>query len=115
MSHELPRLVARRREPQPEHHVVEPALEEHEEVRARDALHAVGPLEVAPELLLEQPVHPLEALLLAKLDAVVGVLLPCLPVLAGRVAAPFERALLGVAAVTLEKQLQAFPAAKPAF
>jgi len=71
--------------------------------------------QVPPELLFEQPVHPLEALLLAKLDAVVGVLLPRLPVLAGRVASPLERALLRVAAVTLEKQLQAFAAAKPAF
>jgi hypothetical protein len=35
--------------------------------------------------------------------------------LAGCIAPAFERAFYGVAAITLEKQLQAFTTAKPAF
>jgi len=44
------------------------------------------------ELLLEQPVHPLQTLFLAKLDSVIGALLSRLPMLAGCIAPALERA-----------------------
>jgi hypothetical protein len=58
------------------------------------------------ELLFQQPVHPFDLLFLSKLESVVRVLAPGLPVLSGRIATPFIGALVRVAAVTLQEQLQ---------
>ena len=70
--------------------------------------------EVVAELALQHAVHPLDLLLLAELDAVALHLRPAAPVLAGGVPAALERALLLEAAVALQEELHAFPAAQPA-
>src|SRR5262249_53567181 len=94
--------------------VVEAALEHLEEVYARDPLRPGGVREVVPELPLEHAVHPLDLLLLPELDAVALDLGPAASVLAGGVAASFERAFLLEAAVALEEQLHPLATAQPA-
>src|SRR3954467_13996500 len=108
---ELPRLAARRREAEADEHVVEAALEEGEQVLAGDAGLAGGPLVVVAELLLEHAVVAPRLLLLAQLDAVLGLLLPAAAVVAGRVRAPLDAALVGQAALALEEQLLSLAAA----
>jgi hypothetical protein len=72
VAHELARLGARGREAEPVHDVVEPALEQHEQVLAGAALHVQRAVHRARELLLEQSVHAAHLLLLAQLHAEVG-------------------------------------------
>ena len=67
---------------------------------------ALGHVEVAAELRLEHAVHALHLLLLAQLDGVLGELAAPLAVLAGRIVAPLDGALVGVAALALEEELQ---------
>src|SRR3954465_3631045 len=111
VADELPRLAARRREAEADEHVVEAALEEGEQVLAGDAGLAGGPLVVVAELLLEHAVVAPRLLLLAQLDAVLGLLLPAAAVVAGRVGAALDAALVGQAALALEEQLLALAAA----
>ena len=73
VADDLACLVARRGEAETVDDVVEPALEQAQQVLARDALLAARELVVAAELLLEQAVDALRLLLLAKLDAVLRV------------------------------------------
>src|SRR5262249_26350910 len=94
--------------------VVQPPLELLEQVRARDALPAVRPREGQPELALEEAVDPLDLLLLAQLDAVAEKLAPPPAVLAGRIVAALDRALVLEAAVPFQEQLHAFAPAEPA-
>src|SRR5262245_40172299 len=111
---ELPRHGPRRGEPQAVDDVVETQLQHLQEIRPRDAPSTRGLREVFAELALQHAVHPLDLLLLAKLDAV-GLDLRASPaVLTGSVAAALEGALLLEAAVPLQEQLHAFPAAQPA-
>ena len=72
---------------------------------------ALGHVEVAAELALEQAVVPLGLLLLAELLAVLARLAAALAVLSGGIAAGLEGALLSVAPVALEEELLALPAA----
>src|SRR3990172_3647742 len=69
VGHHLAPLPARGREAQAEHHVVQPPLQELQEVLAGDAFLPLRPGEVLAELLLEDAVNPLGFLLLAELDA----------------------------------------------
>src|SRR5262249_17785962 len=95
--------------------VVQPPLEELQQRDAGDAARPLRRLEVAPELILEHAVDALHLLLLAQLQAVARELrLPRLAVLAGREVALFDGALLGVAALTLQKQLHRLAAAQTA-
>jgi hypothetical protein len=98
VGHHLPRLGAGGGEAQPEHHVVEPPLEQPQEVLARHALLAFGLREVAPELALEEPVDALRLLLLPQLLAVGRLLRAPQAVLAGRVVAALDGALVREAA-----------------
>src|SRR4051794_21776249 len=111
VADELPRLPARSGETEADEHVVEAALEEREQVLAGDAGLAGGPLVVVAELLLEPAVVPPRLLLLAQLHAVLGLLLPSAAVVAGRVRAPLDAALVGQAALALEEQLLSLAAA----
>src|SRR3954451_17843170 len=111
VADELPRLAARRREAEADEHVVEAALEEGEQVLAGDAGLAGGPLVVVAELLLEHAVVAPRLLLLAQLHAVLGLLLPSAAVVARRVRAPLDAALVGQAALALEEQLLPLAAA----
>ena len=68
-------------------------------------------LVVAAELLLENAVVAARLLLLAELEQVLRLLDPAATVLAGRIAAPLDRAFLGQTALALEEELDALPAA----
>ena len=74
----------------------------------------VGALEVEAELALEQAVDALDLLLLAKLHAVAEDLGTAAAMLAGRVVAALDRALVLETAVALQKQLHALAPAEPA-
>ena len=114
VARELPRLRPRRREPEAIEHVVQAALQQLEQRLAGDAARPVRHLEVAAELVLEHPVDALDLLLLAQLQAVADDLrLAQLAVLARRQVALLDRALLGVAALSLEEELHAFAPAEP--
>src|SRR5207244_1383541 len=91
--------------------VVEARLEHPQQVLAGDA-RALGRLRVVgAELLLEQPVVAARLLLLAQLQQVLGLLDPSAAVLARRIRAALDGALLRQAALALEEQLHALPAA----
>src|SRR5919198_4254357 len=110
----LPALATRGREPEPVHHVVEPELEQPEQVLARHALLRLGPLEVLSELTLEHAVDSLGLLLLAKLHAERRELATVETVLARWIVASLDGALVGEAARTLEEELHPLTSAKPA-
>src|SRR5688572_19125439 len=115
VAHELARLRSRRREPEPVDDVVEPALEQLQQRLAGDAALTFGRLEVAAELILEHTVDALHLLLFAQLDAVAHELgLSRLPVLSGWEVALLDRALLRVAALSLEEELHSLSPAEPA-
>ena len=115
MAHELPRLRPRRRQPEPVDDVVEPPLEQLQQRLAGDAARPLGRLEVAAELILEHAVDALDLLLLAQLQAVAGELrLARLAVLSGREVALLDRALLRVAALSLQEELHRLAAAQAA-
>src|SRR2546425_8015493 len=94
-------------------HVVQASLQGPEEVLARNALLAFGLGERAPELPLQDPVNALQLLFLAKLGAVLRDTLTPLPVLAGRIGAPFHRALLRHATGPFQEELDPFATAQP--
>src|SRR5499425_2177456 len=110
----LARLAARGGHAQPEHHVVQPALEQLEQVLARAPALALGHGKVAAELALQHAVDALGLLLLAQLDAVVRELGPGQPVLARGIVPPLDGALVAEAPRALEEQLDAFAPALPA-
>src|SRR6476469_5901005 len=115
MAHELPSLGAARPPSGAEHDVVEPQLEQLEQVLTRHALAAVGLLVRAAELLLHQPVDAACLLLLAELQQVLGTLaLPVAARLTRRVRAALDRALHGVALGALEVQLHPLAPAQAA-
>src|SRR3989440_7558579 len=72
MADQLARLGARGSEAHAIHHVVQPALEEPQQVLAGGAAPAGGFVVVVAELPLEYAVHAAQFLLLAQLQAVVG-------------------------------------------
>ena len=95
--------------------VVEAELEHLQQVLAGDARAAVRLGVDAAELLLHEAVDAAGLLLLTELEQVLGALaLAGAAGLAGRVGAPLDRALHGVALGALEEQLHALPAAEPA-
>src|ERR671924_579102 len=110
-SDELPGLGGRRGEPEAVDDVVEPRLEQTEQVLAGDPGAPRGLRVVGAELLLEQSVVAARLLLLAQLEQVLGLLDAAAAVLARRVAAALDGALLREAALALEEELHALPAA----
>src|SRR5581483_11903319 len=111
VADELPRLRARGGEAEAVDDVVKPRLEHPEQVLARDAALLVRLLVVRAELRLEQAVVPARLLLLPQLQQVLALLDPAAAVLARRVRAALDRALLGEAALALQEELHALPAA----
>src|SRR3954452_1816076 len=98
-------------EAKPDEHVVEPRLEQPQEVLAGDAGLAARLLVVVGELLLQDAVVAAGLLLLTQLEAVLGLLLPAAAVVAGRVGPALDAALVGQAALALEEELDALAAA----
>ena len=94
---------------------VEAAFEQLEQRLAGDPALPISGLEVPTELVLEHPVDPLDALLLAQLQTVAEHLrLAGLAVLPWRKIALLDRALFRIAALSLEEELHAFAPAQPA-
>src|SRR3954447_19616870 len=111
VTDELAGLATRRGEAEAHEDVVETALEQRQKILARDAGLARGLVVVGAELLLEHAVVPARLLLLAQLHAVLGLLLAPAAVLARRVRASLDAALVGQAALALEEQLLSLAAA----
>ena len=114
VRHELSRVVARGRDSEPEDDVVEPKLEDPQEVLAGHAGAGFGLLEIVVELALEDAIDAADLLLLAELEAIVADLAASDAVLARRRRTPLEGALLGVAARALQEELRALAAAESA-
>src|SRR3954451_25415490 len=108
---ELARLAPRSREAEPHEHVVEPALQQAQQVLTRDARLAARLFVVGAELLLEHAVVAARLLLLAELQPVLGLLRAAAAVLAGRVRAPLDAALVREAALALQEELHALATA----
>jgi hypothetical protein len=98
----MPGLDAAGGEAQPVSHIVQPQLQEHQQVVAGDAFDARGFLIGQLKLLFRQTVHALNLLLFSQLKAIIAHLAAAaLAMLAGRKGAPFDSALVTIAAVTL--------------
>src|SRR6202165_2727860 len=114
MGDELPGIAPRGGEADPVDNVVQPRLQEAEQVEAGDAGHLRRAVEVEPELTLEQKVDPARALLGPQLDPIVGHLAATdLGVHAGRHRPPVQGALRK-ALLPLEEELDALATAVPA-
>src|SRR5579864_8100088 len=90
VADELAGLSERTRKAELVNYVVEPPLEQNEQVLARDPRHPLGNFEVSGELLLEHPVNTLDLLLLAQTDGKFGKARARLSVYAGRIIAPLD-------------------------
>ena len=111
VADELAGLAPRGGEAEPDQHVVEAGLEQPQQVLAGDAVLPRSLVVVGAELFLQHLVVAARLLLLAQLHPVLG--LPHAPaaVLAGRVGAALDAALVGEAALALEEELLALAAA----
>src|ERR671914_370797 len=107
----LPRLAPRGGEAEPHEHVVEARLEQPQQVLARHARLPAGLGVVVAELLLQHAVVAARLLLLAQLQPVLRLTRAAAAVVAGRVVAPLDAALVRQAALALEEQLHALAAA----
>src|SRR5262245_46154526 len=107
MTNQLPGLAPRSREAKPDEDVVEARLEQPQEVLAGDAVLARSLLVVGAELFLQHLVVAARLLLLAQLQAVLGLAQTAAAMLAGRVGTPLDTALVGEAALALEEELLA--------
>src|SRR3954452_7491255 len=107
----LPGLAARSGEAQAHDDVVQARLQEHQQVLTRDALLAGRLVVVAAELAFENAVVAASLLLLAELHAVLRLLLAATTVVARRVRAALDAALVGQAALALQEELLPFAAA----
>ena len=114
VQHQLARLGAGAGKAQTVHHVVQPGLQQTEQVFTGHAGHFLRQLEIVVELVLQHTVIPLGELLCTQLLAVFGRLLAALAMLAGGVCAAGDRALRSVAALALQKQFLTFTAAQSA-
>ena len=109
------RLGARRGEAEPVDDVVEAGLEQAQQVVAGDAALLVRLLVVGAELRLEEAVVAARLLLLPQLQQILALLDAAATVLTRRIRAALDGAFLGQAALALQKELDALPAALLAF
>src|SRR5450756_376100 len=115
MPDQLPGLIPRRSPPHPVDHVIEPHLQDPQQVLAGNPRAALGFLKVLPELTLQHPVDVPDLLLLFELRPVLRDLsAPALPMLTGTVVPALHRALRTEALVALQEQLHALPPAQAA-
>ncbi len=111
MTHELARLRTGHGEPKAIHNIIKAALEDHEQILARNALTLLSKLKVMGELSLEDAIKSLGLLLLTKLRAILTALFTRLAVLARSKVAADDRALAGIASIALQKELFTLAAA----
>src|SRR3954454_166967 len=111
MTDELTCLPARSREAQPHHDVVETGLEQAQQVLAGDSRLAAGLVVVGAELALEDAVEAACLLLLAKLEAVLGLLHAPAAMVTRRVGTTLHAALVRQAPLALEEELHPLTAA----
>src|SRR6478735_1163516 len=111
VADQLAGLTARGREAQAHEDVVQARLQHLKEVLAGDAGLTGGLLVVMAELLLEHAVVAARLLLLTQLHAVLRLLLAPAAVVAGRVRATLDAALVREAALALEEELLTLAAA----
>ena len=116
VPHQLPRRLTGRSEAETVHDIVEPGLELDQQVFARDPLDACSTLKHGAELPLADSIDSLHLLLLTELSRILRLPAPAPSgtVLARRIRLALDRAFLREAALPLEEELVAFPAAKPA-
>ena len=94
--------------------VVQPGLQDLEQVFAGHALLLGGHFKIFGKLAFQHAVVTSDLLFLAVLQAVLGEFLPALAMLAGGVGAAAHRALVAVASLALEEELGALAAAQTA-
>src|SRR3954454_21508571 len=111
VTDELTCLPARGREAKPHQDVVETGLEQAQQVLAGDSRLPAGLVVVGAELALEDAVEAPRLLLLAKLEAVLGLLHASTAMVARRIGTALDAALVGEATLALEEQLHALAAA----
>src|SRR3954451_10460383 len=111
MADQLPGLAAGCREAEADQDVVQAALEEAQQVLARNTLLPARPVVVSRDLLLEHLVVALGLLLLAQLRPVLGLAHPASAVLARRIGAALDAALVAEAARALQEELLPLTAA----
>src|SRR3954469_12376974 len=104
---ELARLAPGGSEAEANEHVVEPRLQQPQKILAGDTGLAARLLVVVGELPLEHAVVAAGLLLFAQLGPVLGLLLAATAVVARRVGASLDAALVGEAALALEEELHA--------
>src|SRR3984885_6133600 len=114
VTNDLPRLRQRAGETETIDDVVEPALQQHQQILAGDAVHPLSHREVRRELRFHQAVNALNLLLLAQPNREFGETRARLSVRAGRIIAPLDRALVAVASLSLEEEFQSFASAQTA-
>src|ERR1700678_2003095 len=115
VTHHLPRLRQRAGEAEAIDHVVEAPLEQYEQVLAGDSVHPLRHREVSLELRLHHPVDALDLLLFTQPNREFRETRARLAVSTGRIVAPLDRALVAVASLSLEEELQSFAPAQAAY
>src|SRR5215207_9385292 len=105
------RIICRAWRREADEHVVEARLEQPQQVLAGHAGLPAGLVVVVAELLLEHAVIPPRLLLLAQLQPVLRLPRPAAAVVARRVVAPLDAALVRQAALALQEELHALAAA----
>src|SRR5208282_2425628 len=115
VSNHLARLRQRAGETETIHHVVEPALEQHQQVLAGDPVHPLRHREVSRELRLHHPVDALDLLLLAQPNREFRKTSARLTVRTGRIVTPLDRTLVAVASLSLEEEFKSFAPAQPTY
>src|ERR1051325_9468949 len=114
MTHEEPGFSARTGKAKPIGDIVEAPFKQNQQGLAGDAFGARGFGESTAELIFQQTVHPLDLLLFAQLQAVLGELRPALAMLSRRIVTALDGALVGITALSFEKELEVFSPAQPA-
>ena len=114
MQHQLTRLRAGAGEAQTINHIVQAGFEQTEQVFTGNARHLLRHFEIVAELAFQHAIVTAGVLLGTQLLAVFGNLLASLAMLAGRIGAAVNRALLGIAALALQKQFLTLAAAESA-
>jgi hypothetical protein len=105
----LPGLISRGSKANAKHGIVETPFEKDEEILASNSTLLLRFLEEKAELAFKHAVHALDLLLFAQLHGIVGLFLEfCLTMLSGTEGPSFEGTFIGIAAVSLQVQLQIF-------